>query len=294
MAVMLRLAGVPARVVLGYCTRSPDANGEFTVTSFDAHAWVEAYFKGIGWVPFDPTPIGGLDGGSKSDLAYAPHNYQSNGNDGVNKSRTDSGTSAAAAPSSRRPSATASTAGPRGPRPTGPRCGSRWPCWPSCCSPWPRPRPALAAPPTPLPRRSPLRRSRSVVGGTVRHGGRPRLRLVAGPLTAAGGRLVGAGHAGTRQALTLWRLRWNTSVTGRPCGEPDTAELGRGLRGSPCSCAPGAAAGVAVRAAAVAGLARAEPSPGAGCAWAAGGAADRSGGTTGVTAPACGPAVPRR
>ncbi len=99
-AVMFRLAGVPSRVVLGYMHPVANANGGFTVTSFDAHAWVEAYFKGIGWVPFDTTPIDGLDGGSKSDLGYAPHNYQSNGNDGVTKSRTDSGTSSAAAPSS--------------------------------------------------------------------------------------------------------------------------------------------------------------------------------------------------
>ena len=26
------------------------------VTDFDAHSWVEVYFRRIGWVPFDPTP----------------------------------------------------------------------------------------------------------------------------------------------------------------------------------------------------------------------------------------------
>ena len=73
MAVMLRLAGVPSRVVLGYAHAVPDPTGEFQVTTFDAHAWVEAYFGGIGWVPFDPTPLAGISGGAANDLAWAPH-----------------------------------------------------------------------------------------------------------------------------------------------------------------------------------------------------------------------------
>ncbi|HEU5267224.1 MAG TPA: DUF3488 and transglutaminase-like domain-containing protein [Jatrophihabitans sp.] len=79
MAVMLRQAGVPARVVLGYMHPVPDTNGNFTVSTVDAHAWVEAYFKGVGWTPFDPTPIEGLDGGNQSDLGYAPHDYSVTG-----------------------------------------------------------------------------------------------------------------------------------------------------------------------------------------------------------------------
>ncbi|MGI8693721.1 MAG: transglutaminase TgpA family protein [Geodermatophilaceae bacterium] len=58
MGVMLRFANVPARVVLGYTPGDKNA-GRWTVTTDDAHAWVEAYFEGIGWVPFDPTPLGG-------------------------------------------------------------------------------------------------------------------------------------------------------------------------------------------------------------------------------------------
>jgi len=75
MAIMLRQANVPSRVVLGYMHSAPDKDGDFTVTSHDAHAWVEAYFSGLGWVPFDPTPIGGLTGGASSDLPWAPHDY---------------------------------------------------------------------------------------------------------------------------------------------------------------------------------------------------------------------------
>lgn len=82
MAVMLRLAGVPSRVVLGYAHKEPDANGSFTVGTFDAHSWVEAYFSGIGWVPFDPTPASGISGGTGSDPAWAPHRTLNHGHKG--------------------------------------------------------------------------------------------------------------------------------------------------------------------------------------------------------------------
>jgi transglutaminase-like putative cysteine protease len=87
MGVMLRLAKVPARVVLGYAHDVPDPTGTFKVSTFDAHAWVEAYFAGIGWVPFDPTPISGISGGSSNDLAWAPHDKRSN--PGGHQSDTD-------------------------------------------------------------------------------------------------------------------------------------------------------------------------------------------------------------
>ncbi|MGH8862466.1 MAG: transglutaminase TgpA family protein, partial [Jatrophihabitantaceae bacterium] len=83
MGVMLRLAGVPARVVLGYAHNLPGADGTFTVTTFDAHAWVEAYFTGVGWVPFDPTPLAGISGGASSDLVWAPHGKVDNGRSNV-------------------------------------------------------------------------------------------------------------------------------------------------------------------------------------------------------------------
>ncbi|TFV81426.1 DUF3488 and transglutaminase-like domain-containing protein, partial [Blastococcus sp. CT_GayMR16] len=58
MAVMVRAAGVPARVALGYTPGQEQRDGSRLITSDDAHAWVEVYFQGLGWVPFDPTPIG--------------------------------------------------------------------------------------------------------------------------------------------------------------------------------------------------------------------------------------------
>ncbi|HLY34006.1 MAG TPA: DUF3488 and transglutaminase-like domain-containing protein [Jatrophihabitantaceae bacterium] len=73
LAIMLRMAGVPARVVLGYTHAQPDAQGKFTVTTVNAHAWVEAYFDGLGWIPFDPTPLSTGDGGATLELPWAPH-----------------------------------------------------------------------------------------------------------------------------------------------------------------------------------------------------------------------------
>ena len=71
MAVMLRVAGVPSRVVLGYTPGTRDAKtGTWSVQSLDSHAWVEAYFSGQGWVAFDPTPLGD---GRAVDLPYAPN-----------------------------------------------------------------------------------------------------------------------------------------------------------------------------------------------------------------------------
>jgi transglutaminase-like putative cysteine protease len=72
-AVLMRQAGLPTRVVLGYTHRQPDSNGVFTVTTSDAHAWVEVYFQSIGWIPFDPTPLVGSDAGRAVALPWAGH-----------------------------------------------------------------------------------------------------------------------------------------------------------------------------------------------------------------------------
>lgn len=56
MAVMLRAVGVPARVAIGY-TSGFDSGEYRVITTEDAHAWVEAFFPGIGWLTFDPTPL---------------------------------------------------------------------------------------------------------------------------------------------------------------------------------------------------------------------------------------------
>ncbi|MEK5234683.1 transglutaminase domain-containing protein [Paenibacillus sp. FSL L8-0470] len=59
MTVLLRSSGIPARYVQGYGPGTPEADSSpqrYAVTQGDAHAWVEVYFPGAGWIPFDPTP----------------------------------------------------------------------------------------------------------------------------------------------------------------------------------------------------------------------------------------------
>lgn len=57
MVVMLRALGIPARFVVGYASGSYNAiTGYYEVRASDAHAWVEVFFPGVEWVPFDPTP----------------------------------------------------------------------------------------------------------------------------------------------------------------------------------------------------------------------------------------------
>jgi transglutaminase-like putative cysteine protease len=57
MGLMLRMLGIPTRVVSGFAPGSLNTStGAYEVHDFDAHSWVEVYFRGIGWVTFDPTP----------------------------------------------------------------------------------------------------------------------------------------------------------------------------------------------------------------------------------------------
>ena len=53
---MMRAAGVPARVVVGYQGGEYNPNGNYVaVRQFDAHAWAEIWLEGQGWVRVDPT-----------------------------------------------------------------------------------------------------------------------------------------------------------------------------------------------------------------------------------------------
>jgi transglutaminase-like putative cysteine protease len=56
-AVLLRTLGIPARVVSGLAGGNPSGSvpGTREFLADDAHAWVEVYFPGVGWVNSDPT-----------------------------------------------------------------------------------------------------------------------------------------------------------------------------------------------------------------------------------------------
>lgn len=64
MALMMRYLGIPARVAAGFTSGRYDKEaGTWTVNDREAHTWVEVWFKGYGWLPFDPTPGRGTLGG---------------------------------------------------------------------------------------------------------------------------------------------------------------------------------------------------------------------------------------
>jgi len=54
--VMMRSAGIPARIVLGYQGGELNPLGDYMIVrQSDAHAWAEVWFAGRGWVRVDPT-----------------------------------------------------------------------------------------------------------------------------------------------------------------------------------------------------------------------------------------------
>jgi hypothetical protein len=55
MAVLLRAAGIPARIAYGFLPGKVNESNLETVGAVGAHWWVEVYFPGTGWVEFDPT-----------------------------------------------------------------------------------------------------------------------------------------------------------------------------------------------------------------------------------------------
>lgn len=56
MVMLLRLSGIPARAVSGYRYVYPFKKADaYEVSGNCAHIWPEAYIRGVGWVPFEPT-----------------------------------------------------------------------------------------------------------------------------------------------------------------------------------------------------------------------------------------------
>ena len=81
MALMLRMGGVPARVASGFSPgRFDTKRNEYIVRDDDAHSWVEAYFPGIGWQTFDPTPAASPARSQLSDAGNGPVDPRLKGN----------------------------------------------------------------------------------------------------------------------------------------------------------------------------------------------------------------------
>ena len=111
MALMLRMVGVPARVAAGFSPGRPNSDGDYVVTDFDAHSWVEAYFTGIGWVTFDPTPAGapahsrvsGLGSSISSSSDPSPESQASGPDSSLHKGSVDVPSAGSPGPGSGQP-----------------------------------------------------------------------------------------------------------------------------------------------------------------------------------------------
>lgn len=55
-AALARAVGLPTRVAVGFTTGEQQGEGSYLVYGRNAHAWPEVYLKGLGWLPFEPTP----------------------------------------------------------------------------------------------------------------------------------------------------------------------------------------------------------------------------------------------
>lgn len=73
MVVLLRAEGIPARWVKGFAPGEPDPQvpDRYVITQGDAHSWVEVYFPGAGWIPFEATPGFGPAPGADAGAAAA-------------------------------------------------------------------------------------------------------------------------------------------------------------------------------------------------------------------------------
>jgi hypothetical protein len=73
MTVMLRSVGVPARVASGFAPGEKDPfTGHIVVRESQAHSWVEVFFPGYGWIPFEPSGVRELPprlGGDQEETA---------------------------------------------------------------------------------------------------------------------------------------------------------------------------------------------------------------------------------
>ncbi|HEX5849160.1 MAG TPA: DUF3488 and transglutaminase-like domain-containing protein [Rubrobacter sp.] len=93
MALLLREMGVPSRVVYGSTSGEEVGRNEYLVKGSNMHTWVEAYFPGVGWYPFNPTPGFSMPAAMEAnaprpDLPLADQGSQSE-NDNLDQRRSE-------------------------------------------------------------------------------------------------------------------------------------------------------------------------------------------------------------
>ena len=77
MVILLRSIGIPARYVEGYVLPSEQIFEDvYAITNQNAHAWVEVYFEGFGWMAFEPTSA--YAGTMNYRSAFSDLSYQEN------------------------------------------------------------------------------------------------------------------------------------------------------------------------------------------------------------------------
>lgn len=67
-AILLRLNGVPCRYVTGYVAHEATSSDSMVVRGRDAHAWVEAWVDGVGWITVEATPASGTPEGKTDSV----------------------------------------------------------------------------------------------------------------------------------------------------------------------------------------------------------------------------------
>ena len=88
MAVLVRELGLPARIGVGYQAGALQDDGSYLVQSKNAHAWVEVFFEGYGWLQFEPTPGHGTHPNSEPGSYLNPVKSSTN-SDGTTTSSGD-------------------------------------------------------------------------------------------------------------------------------------------------------------------------------------------------------------
>ena len=102
-AVMARTLDLPARVAIGFLAPEKTGADQYVYSAHDLHAWPEVYFRGSGWVKFEPTPVSSLPGGAGAAPTYTTDQPKkpssaSSGPDNGGKVPTETTSKASSAP----------------------------------------------------------------------------------------------------------------------------------------------------------------------------------------------------